>query len=758
MKLRLLFFFLLPNVFMAQDFTDQWQGHFSFNRIIDLEQTDDQVYAASENALFVYDKAARSFNTITTVNGLSGDKISQIFYRESQDQLVIGYENGLIQIIQDDTVLDVVSIRDKQVISPNRKRINEFLLRGELLYIATDFGIAIYDLERFEFDDTYFIGANGAQLRVKSIEIFDGFIYAATSDAGILRADNSDPFLLDFMNWTTINGGVYDEVVALNTQIYAVGATRTIQQLVAGAFVPTGSQVPGRVIDATVFDNRVILTGNSFTQIFDSNLQLLNDIQDIAGNPAAFTAGNLSDDALFIGTLEDGMVRIDLNNTAQSEFILADGPVRNRAFSLTTSPNVLWVGYGDYNLIYNPFPLERFGISRLEDDQWTNFTNDDVQNIASISSITINPDDPDQLFINSMHNGVLEFQNGQAETLFGINNSSLTSILPPATDFVRIPDSAFDTQGDLWTLASIVADGLNRKTPTGQWSAVDLSQEFPSITRTSLTKLVITPAGTLVFGTVDEGVIAYNPGENRFGNLREGIQEGNLINNYVGELALDQNGQLWIGSNLGLRVLFGADNIVSDNIPEARPVIIEDQIGVARELLKDEAILDIEVDGNNRKWVATASSGAFLFSPSGQETIFQFTKNNSPLPSDGVNDIAIDNTSGKIYFATDNGIVSFQGDRTSAPAENLENVFAFPNPVKPGFDGNVTIDGLTDRARIKITDVEGNLVNELVSQGGSVQWDTRSFSGQAVASGVYILLISTDDNQETTVSKIMVIR
>jgi hypothetical protein len=236
------------------------------------------------------------------------------------------------------------------------------------------------------------------------------------------------------------------------------------------------------------------------------------------------------------------------------------------------------------------------------------------------------------------------------------------------------------------------------------------------------------------------------------------IQQGNLINNYVSELTLDQNGALWIGSNLGLRVLFNANSILSENPTDARAIIIEDQNGIPRELLKDEAVLDIEVDGNNRKWIATASSGAFLFSPSGQETIFQFTKDNSPLPSNAVNDITIDEATGKVYFATDNGIVSFQGDRTSQPSENLENVFAFPNPVKPGFDGNVTIDGLTDRARIKITDIEGNLVFELVSQGGSVQWDTRSFSGNPVASGVYMLFISTEDNIETTVSKIMVIR
>jgi hypothetical protein len=195
-----------------------------------------------------------------------------------------------------------------------------------------------------------------------------------------------------------------------------------------------------------------------------------------------------------------------------------------------------------------------------------------------------------------------------------------------------------------------------------------------------------------------------------------------------------------------------------DNPGDARPIIIEDVSGIPRELLADEAVVDIEVDGNNRKWVATSASGVFLFSPNGQETIFQFTRDNSPLPSNSVNDITIEEETGRVFMATENGLVAFLGQRSSQPAENLEQVFAFPNPVRPGFNGDVTIDNLTDRARIKITDIEGNAVFELVSNGGTVTWDTRNFSGNLVASGVYLLLVNTDEAEETTVFKLMIIR
>ena len=70
----------------------------------------------------------------------------------------------------------------------------------------------------------------------------------------------------------------------------------------------------------------------------------------------------------------------------------------------------------------------------------------------------------------------------------------------------------------------------------------------------------------------------------------------------------------------------------------------------------------------------------------------------------------------------------------------------------------LTIDGLTDDANVKITDVTGNLVYEEFASGGSIQWDTRAFGKHKVSSGVYLVLITSEDQLETQVSKIMIIR
>jgi hypothetical protein len=178
---------------------------------------------------------------------------------------------------------------------------------------------------------------------------------------------------------------------------------------------------------------------------------------------------------------------------------------------------------------------------------------------------------------------------------------------------------------------------------------------------------------------------------------------------------------------------------------------------LAQELFYQQTIQDIYVDGSNNKWVSIADAGVFQVSSNGQRTLHRFTKENSPLPSNNVLDIEIDEVSGEVFFATDKGTVSFLGSSTKG-SDNLENAYVYPNPVRPEYTGTVKIAGLMDKVNLKITDIEGNLVFETTSQGGTVEWDTTAFGKYKVASGVYMIFISSNDAAETTVKKIMIIR
>ncbi len=171
----------------------------------------------------------------------------------------------------------------------------------------------------------------------------------------------------------------------------------------------------------------------------------------------------------------------------------------------------------------------------------------------------------------------------------------------------------------------------------------------------------------------------------------------------------------------------------------------------------EQFITDIAVDGANNKWIGTADSGLFLVSPNGQETKYHFTINNSPLPSNVINDIGINSATGEVFIATAKGLVSFKGTAT-APNDDVSHAYVYPNPVRPEYQGTVKIAGLLDKANIKITDIEGNLVYETISEGGTIEWDTTAFGKYKVASGVYMIFISAQDGVETKVKKVMIIR
>lgn len=227
------------------------------------------------------------------------------------------------------------------------------------------------------------------------------------------------------------------------------------------------------------------------------------------------------------------------------------------------------------------------------------------------------------------------------------------------------------------------------------------------------------------------------------------------INNVLA-LASDKSNTLWIGTGQGLVILYGADDAIATKNINVEPIVIV-QDGIPEALLTDVGINAIKVDNANRKWIATDGAGVYYVSDSGDRTILHFTSKNSPLPSDIVYDISVDESTGKVYFATEKGVVSYNGD-VSSEATNFSNAIAYPNPYRPEYNGKITIKNLPNRALVKITDVVGNLIYESKAEGGIVEWDTNNAKGKAVASGIYLVLMMNSDGTETKTLKIAVVR
>ena len=760
MKKRFLWFLILIFQISFAQQNINWKGYFSYNKIKDVSEATSKIYAAAENALFTKNLNTNEIKTINTIDGLSGQTISAIYHSDTFNKTMVGYEDGLLIVINDvdGSMLNVVDIINKSIPS-NIKRVNHFMEYNGIVYISCDFGIVQYKLATLEFGDTYFIGPNGQEIKVYQTTIFNNEIYAVTQYNGIRKAAVTNPNLNDFSQWLVFDSGYWNGLVTFNNQLIGMN-TNNIVYKYNGAFFQQIGNLGQLGLDIRATANYLVVTSLNKVLVFNQSLSQIIAIQStqITSIPVTFSCATVVNETIFIGTNENGIVSSPISTPTNFEFIMPNGPQLNNMFSINSSSSNLWAVYGGYSGDYNPytyigFSPTQFGISKYnEANGWLNIPNTNVLDAKALVRIAVNPNDETMVYTASYFSGLLKIENDIPTTLLNSSNSSLEGGIGNC----RINSTTFDKSGNLWMTNSRIKNGLKVLKSDGQWQSYDMEGILDNYSNNDFCKIAIDKSGTKWIASYKNGVVAFNETNNVFKKISEGNDLGNLPSTDVRAIAVDNRNQVWIGTTRGLRVLPSTGSYNSEDQMKANAIIILED-GLAQELLYEQFITDIAVNGSNQKWIATADSGVFLFSSNGQETIYHFTKDNSPLPSNVVNDIEINETTGEVFFATERGLVSFKGTATK-PAENLDAVYVYPNPVRPNFDGTVKVAGLISKANVKITDIEGNLVYETTSEGGTIEWDTTAFGKYKVASGVYMIFIAAEDASVTAVKKVMIIR
>ncbi len=769
-KKLLLFFVFLFSCFGFSQENSEWQGYFSYNNIKDISTSSTSVYAAAENSVFLKNTTNNVLSTINSIDGFKPDNISSIYYCQQKNIVFVGNTNGLVLLIlSDGRVLQKRGIIDEVPVSPTIKKVNHFYEFETKILISTDYGISVFDLEALEFGDSYYIGNNGQAERVFQTVVFNNDIYAVTQNIGIKKASFSNPNLVDFNEWQTIDGGFWNGITVLNNQLIASNTNNVIYRYNSTSFVPvfTPSQ---QGFDIRTSQNYLITTTNNHVYVHDSNLTQVVHFQSsqIPDLNVTFTCATILNDMVYVGTNESGIIAFPLNNPSSFEIVKPDGPEQNFVFRVKKSASTLWTLYGKYNRTYNPYyppyGLGEFSISLYKKEEgWSVLPYDDIFQAKSLSSLAFNPNNENEVYVSSYFSGLLKIENEEADVLYNTTNTGQNglqslALVPPNPSYidVRINGPVFDAVGNLWMTNNMVDKPLKVLRPGGQWQSYDFTEIIAETENESYAPLVIDKNNTKWIPSSRNGLIGFNDGLNNKSIVIKTATEGNLPDIDVRCIAIDARNQLWIGTAKGLRIVQNVDQFLSQDDIQTRSIIIVEN-DLAQELFYEQFILDITVDGANRKWVAIADSGVYLVSSNGQETIYRFTKENSPLPSNNVNDIEIDPETGEVFFATDKGLVSFKGSATK-PSDDLSGVFVYPNPVRPEYEGTVKISGLTDKANVKITDITGNLVHETTAQGGTIEWDTTAFGKYKVASGVYMIFIAAQDGIETKVKKVMIVR
>lgn len=766
---------MFPMLQFAQDYSANWKGYFSYYDVKDVVKGGNIIYAAGENAIFTYDTQTNEYGDITTVNGLSGERISTILYSNEYELLLVGYENGLIEVVFDngEDVLSVVDIIGKSVIPEGDKRINDFNAFENVVYISTNYGISVFDLERLEFGDTYFIGNLGTQIQINKTTIFGGYIYAACADgSGIRKGELANPSLINYQNWKTIASGDFLSIQSSGANLYAIGVNRKIYNVNNDVLneLFTYSQTP---VSMEYVDERLLVVTSLGVFIYDSSFSLISQFSMSTDFSTNYRSATIDLEHIYISTKDFGVLKMSLSNSTIIEELHPECPLMNRAFSITGQANNLWVTYGEHDLFLNPFPLNERGFSHFQNNEWINTPYSEVFEAKSLKKISVNPFNTKQVFIGSYNSGLLEVNDEIPTALYNESNSGLESLTTSRTD-IRINSLVFDDNGLLWSTTNFTEKPLKSFNPSNnQWNAFDLDEiiTVPGDNNGFL-DLVIGTDQTKWMASYSKGLIAFN--ENGGNKLIRNVvsEEDNMPTEIVTALALDKRNQLWIGTFKGLRVLYNTSSFFEADDVSVDEIIIEED-GVAKELLFQQFITDIVVDGSNNKWISTIGSGLFYFSSDGQKTIFHFTKDNSPLPSNDVIDLSLDDSTGVLYVATERGLVSFSSGG-SGTLEDIEGAYVYPNPVRPTFnvvDEKIKIKDISENVNIKITDIEGNLVAEAQSRtnlryrgynleidGGTAFWNGKNMANSIVASGVYLVMLSDLDTFETKVLKLMIVR
>lgn len=772
-KLLLLSSLFFSLSFSAQiDYSDSWEDFYSYNNVKDFIKVDGVIYALVDNAVFTYDIVTKEIHKLSSVQGLSGETTASIYFNKNFQRLIIGYENGLIEVVDNDGSITISS----NIVDFNqsgRKRINHFKEFNNNLYVSTPFGIVVYDIEKLEFGDTYFIGNNSSSLEVYQTEIFNGFIYAVT-DSGIFVADANSNLLIDFNNWEEqFSGRNFSQITLFDNQLFVVEGTK-LYRLNGNVLVQIRNfnepiialKSSSSHLSVTLNKSAVILN-TIMNQVFQFSV---NTVFDFTLNTSLFESNNV-----FLGTKEFGI--LNTNSTQITSFTEhhPEGPLSNDVFSITAQNNSLWAVYGGYTGSYTPIQ-RRKGFSHFNGKNWIN-TKFNPSLPRDLVDVTIDPNNDDKVYISALGvsadinltptGGLLVVENDIVTQTYNHLNSAFKPISVSLPNInIRVSGSVFDNQGNLWATNYETNEELIKFSATEQWSSVDL-RAIKTSDAPGLNEMFVDRNNSIWIGSRRNGVYIYNENGNRKRALIATPNLGNLPDLNVRTVVVDAKDRAWIGTQSGLVMYRNASGVFDDATPNANAVVINgDENGFGERLLGDQTINSIVVDGADNKWFGTDNGGVIYTNPNGQRTLANFSKQNSPLPTNKIVKISVDNSTGKVYFATNKGIVAY--DSKVAPfGDVLGAVYAYPNPALKNHQ-TVTIDGrngthLPKGTNIKILDVAGNLVYETnveegqELQGGKAVWNKKNLAGNKVASGIYIVLLSNDDASETAVTKIAIV-
>jgi ribosomal protein S11 len=764
-----LFLFLLTLTGTAQTTgIGQWRDHLPYSNCISVKEVGSRIYCATPYSIFYYDKEDNSIQRINKINGLSDIGISTINYNAAYQTLVIAYTNANIDLIKNNTILNISDIKRAAILG--NKTINDIYFIGPYAYLSCGFGIVVLDVDKEEIHDTYYIGDNGGQVNVFGLTKDDHDTLFAATEHGVYLAYANSPNLANYQSWkkdTRLNTQVkYGNIITYGGQV-VVSKTRTtpagdtLYRFSNGQWSPWVMDFSNPVEHMELSYGKLVISYNYFVKYFDQDFNLINGVYSYnGGGPSPSDAVFDNSDLIWIADKNAGLVSVDWMGNFRP--IDISGPLSSLVFSISVFGNNIYVVPGGRDMSYVP-NYRSPAIYHYNNISWTNLTSysdPGLTQVADLSTISVDPSDPRRIYSGSWGHGLAELYDGKMVNRYGEWNSTLRHHSAGDTSDIRVGGTAFDSDGNLWVVNSHNNNCISRK--IGQtWTGYNV----PIINQNDLGQMIIDHSNQKwvvmrITTSVSNSLLVFkedatNPSGSKYTMLNSQKGSGNIPGQTVYAMAVDKNGQVWVGTEKGIGVFFNPENIFSGQDFDAQQILVQ-QGAYVQYLMENEKVTALAVDGANRKWIGTEGGGLYLFSEDGTKQIYHFTTGNSPLLSDIILALAIDPETGEVFIGTDQGLVSYKGTATEG-GDTFSNVYAYPNPVKEDYEGLVGIRGLVTNAQVRITDIEGNLIFSTKAEGGMAVWDGKNFSGKKAKSGVYLVYAGNDKGTEKIVTKILIL-
>ncbi|MFH1196036.1 MAG: two-component regulator propeller domain-containing protein [bacterium] len=746
---RLLLFFVLGTSLFAQEI-GSWKNYTCMKNTQAVQSVSNGIWAITDGGLFLYDSNNNSYLKITKSDGLSSHNLTALAV-DNYGKIWIGTLEGVIN------VYDPANGKVKRLLeiynsNKNQKRINDLEVRGDTIYVASDFGVSLIHSATLNFLDTVVkFGSFSAETKVNSV--FVGSLIYICTEAGLAIQKSGVQSLTDPETWNVYPLGV--DIIAESI----LSATEFNNQVMVGTDKGI-YRISGSVIEKMWFDVSII----DF-KVFGSNLYCIVSNKDNSGKVSSSSAYKFAGEVFEEIYTESGSAfnKIDFSNdgimiiatssgltyfpSGSSTKLIPDGPASNLFNSVTVDINEnLWAGSGR--------DVTGYGFYKFDGEKWTNYNMATLDVIKSNAYHIASAQENGDVFFCNWGGGVTRFRNNEFIT-FNSENTDLPGIADYPT-FIVISGAMNDSKNNSWFLNFVPDDRkvLSVNTSDNQWYHYTFTSPNIPIGNTSQ-HLVIDQYDTKWFAVTNGNLgLYYFNEQGTFESSSDDFKgwitiENGLRNNNITSLAVDLRGEIWVGTSLGISI-----------IPNSNPDNPKYNILSAEAFaIKQQSITSIAVDAINRKWIGS-KEGLFLLSADGSRVLENFTTSNSPLPANDIKSIAIDNIKGIVYVGTDYGLTSFQTVAVE-PLDSFSELFIYPNPVhlSNGQDANIKIDGLIKNTSIKILSISGKLISEFDSPGGKIAfWNGRDLDGKTVPSGIYIIVAYDQEANNVAHGKIAVIR